>query len=186
MSKKKNKKQEQEELTEKEATLTAENETEQEEVVEEDNLSPEEKLQLELAEQKDKFIRLYSEFENYRRRTAKETVEIRLNAAQGLIKELLPVVDDFERAQKSFDEAQEIGPIKEGVELIFSKLTKTLEAKGLKPMNAKDEVFDAEVHECVTQFAAGEDQKGKVIEEVEKGYFLNEKVIRYAKVVVGS
>lgn len=186
MSKKKNKNQEQEELTEKEETLTAENEAENEEVVEEEEMSVEEKLQLELAEQKDKFIRLYSEFENYRRRTAKETVEIRMNAAENLIKELLPVVDDFERAQKSFEEAKDVEPIKEGVELIFHKLQKTLESKGLKPMEAKDQEFDAEVHECVTQFAAGEEQKGKVIEEVEKGYFLNEKVIRYAKVVVGS
>ena len=187
MNKKKNKNKEQEELTEKKETLTAEN-VEQNEVVEEEaeELSVEEKLQLELAEQKDKFIRLYSEFENYRRRTAKEVIDIRMNASENLIKELLPVVDDFERAQKSFEEAKEIEPVKEGVELIFNKLQNTLASKGLKPMDAKDEDFDAEIHECVTQFAAGDDKKGKVIDEVEKGYFLNEKVIRFAKVVVGS
>lgn len=186
MSKKKNIKEEQEELTENEETLTSESEATDEVHEKEEELSTEEKLQIELAEQKDKFIRLYSEFENYRRRTAKETVQIRMNAAERLIKDLLPVVDDFERAQKSFDEAKDLEPIKEGVELIFSKLQKTLEAKGLKAMEAKEQEFDAEVHECVTQFAAGDEQKGKVIEEVEKGYFLNEKVIRYAKVVVGS
>jgi molecular chaperone GrpE len=152
----------------------------------EEELTEEEKVAQELAETKDKFIRLYSEFENYRRRTAKEVIEIRMNASENLIKDLLPVVDDFERAQKSFDDAKDIEPIKEGISLIFEKLTKTLAAKGLKPMDSKDQEFDAEVHECVTQFAAGEDKKGLVIDEVEKGYFLNDKVIRYAKVVVGS
>lgn len=186
MSKKKNKTKEQEELTENEETLTSESEATEDIQEEEEELSTEERLQIELAEQKDKFIRLYSEFENYRRRTAKETVAIRMNASEGLIKDLLPVIDDFERAQKSFDDAKDIEPIKEGIDLIYSKLQKTLEAKGLKPMEAKDADFDAEVHECVTQFAAGDEQKGKVIEEVEKGYLLNDKVIRYAKVVVGS
>lgn len=187
MSKKKIKKEEQEELTENEETLTSESEaTEKIQEEEEEELSTEERLQIELAEQKDKFIRLYSEFENYRRRTAKETVAIRMNASEALIKDLLPIVDDFERAQKSFEDAKDIEPIKEGVELIFNKLQKTLEAKGLRSMDAKDADFDAEVHECVTQFAAGDEQKGKVIEEVEKGYLLNDKVIRYAKVVVGS
>ena len=165
-----------------EDNLTTEETTEQTE----DEMTNEEKLAQELAEQKDKFIRLYSEFENFRRRTAKEKVEIVMNASENLIKELLPVVDDFERAQASFENASDLEAIKEGVELVFHKLKKTLESKGLKPMNSKDEAFDVELHECITQFDAGEEKKGKVIDVVEKGYYLNDKVIRYAKVVVGS
>jgi molecular chaperone GrpE len=153
---------------------------------EESELSAEEKLMAELAEQKDKYIRLYSEFENFRRRTAKEKVDIVMNASENLIKELLPVVDDFERAQQAFEKSTDLNALKEGLELVFHKLRKTLESKGLKPMESKDSDFDTELHECITQFAAGDDKKGKVIDEVEKGYYLNDKVIRYAKVVVGS
>jgi molecular chaperone GrpE len=143
-------------------------------------------LEGQLAEARDKYLRLYAEFENFRRRTAKEKIETIQNASEGLIKELIPVIDDFERANKSFETVTEIEPLKEGIALIFNKLQRTLTAKGLKPMDSKDTDFDVELHECITQFAAGEDKKGKVIEEVEKGYFLNDKVIRYAKVVVGS
>ncbi|MFD2520526.1 nucleotide exchange factor GrpE [Emticicia soli] len=144
------------------------------------------KLEGQLAEAKDKYLRLYAEFENFRRRTAKEKIETIQNASEGLIKELIPVIDDFERANKSFETVTEVEPLKEGIALIFNKLQKTLAAKGLKPMEAKDQTFDVELHECITQFAAGDDKKGKVIDEVEKGYFLNDKVIRYAKVVVGN
>ncbi|WP_304236266.1 nucleotide exchange factor GrpE [Jiulongibacter sediminis] len=179
MSKKNNTEEIKEELAEEKLT-TEETETTDEE------LSEEEKLSVELAEQKDKFIRLYSEFENFRRRTAKEKVDIVMNASEGLIKELLPVLDDFERAQQSFENAKDIEAIKEGVELVFGKLKRTLENKGLKPMDSKGTDFDAEVHECITQFDGGEEQKGKVIDVVEKGYYLNDKVVRYAKVVVGS
>lgn len=179
MSKKNNTEEIKEELAEEK--LTAE-ETESTEEV----LSEEERLSLELAEQKDKFIRLYSEFENFRRRTAKEKIDTVMNASEGLIKELLPVLDDFERAQQSFENAKDIEAIKDGVELVFGKLKRTLENKGLKSMESKGSDFDVELHECITQFDGGEDQKGKVIDEVEKGYFLNDKVIRYAKVVVGS
>jgi molecular chaperone GrpE len=161
----------------------ADNSLTNEETVE---LSEEERLTQELAEQKDKFIRLYSEFENFRRRTAKEKIDTVLNATSGLIKELLPVMDDFERAQTSFETAADIETLKEGVELVFNKLRKTLESKGLKPMDSKEVGFDVELHECITQFDGGEDKKGKVIDVIEKGYYLNDKVIRYAKVVVGS
>ncbi|WP_337044914.1 nucleotide exchange factor GrpE [Emticicia sp. 17c] len=143
-------------------------------------------LESQLAEAKDKYLRLYAEFENFRRRTAKERIETIQNASEGLIKELIPVIDDFERANKSFENVTEVEPLKEGIALIFNKLQKTLASKGLKPMEAKDKDFDVDLHECITQFAAGEDKKGKVIDEVEKGYYLNDKVIRYAKVVVGS
>lgn len=152
----------------------------------EEMLSETQKLESEIAEAKDKYIRLYSEFDNFRRRTAKEKIETVMNATEGLMKELLPVMDDFERAQKSMETTEDIKAIKEGIDLIFNKLQKTLQAKGLKAMESKDQTFDVELHECITQFAAGDDKKGLVIDEVEKGYYLNDKVIRYAKVVVGS
>ncbi len=143
-------------------------------------------IEYQLAEAKDKYLRLYADFENFRRRTAKEKIDMIHNATEGLIKDLIPVIDDFERANKSFETVTEIEPIKEGIALIFNKLQKTLASKGLKGMDSKGQEFDVELHECITQFAAGEDNKGKVIEEIEKGYSLNDKVIRYAKVVVGS
>ncbi len=139
-----------------------------------------------LAEAKDKYLRLYADFENFRRRTSKEKIEMIQNASEGLLKELIPIVDDFERANKSFETVTEVEPMKEGIALIFNKFQKTLASKGVKVIEAKGQDFDVELHECITQFAAGEENKGKVIEEIEKGYSLNEKVIRYAKVVVGS
>lgn len=139
-----------------------------------------------LADAKDKYLRLYADFENFRRRTSKEKIDMIQNASENLIKDLIPIVDDFERANKSFETVTEIEPLKEGISLIFNKLQKTLANKGVKTIESKGQDFDVELHECITQFAAGEDQKGKVIEEVEKGYYLNDKVIRYAKVVVGS
>lgn len=145
-----------------------------------------EKLTAEIAEAKDKYLRMYADFENFRRRTAKEKIDLIQNASEGLIKDLLPVLDDFERANKSIETTTDIAAIKEGIDLIFNKLQKTLASKGLKSMESKDTDFDVELHECITQFAASDDKKGKVIDEVEKGYFLNEKVIRYAKVVVGN
>ena len=136
--------------------------------------------------EREKYLRLYSEFENFRRRTTKERLEWMQNASKDLMVELLPVVDDMERALKSMQQAGE-GKAAEGMELIYKKLYGTLEKKGLKPMNAQGEAFDPEIHEAVTQFdAPTEDMKGKVIDELERGYFLNDKVIRFAKVVVGK
>ncbi len=181
---KENKQEEQEAVNTEENNLTEESaQTASSQAPE---LSETDQLKQELAETRDKFLRLYSEFENFRRRTAKEKIETIQNASEGLIKELLPVVDDFERAQKSFETTEDLDAIKEGISLIFNKLHKTLIQKGLKPIEAKDQPFDVELHECITQFAAGEDKKGLVIDEVEKGYYLNDKVIRYSKVVVGS
>ncbi len=137
----------------------------------------------ELAEMKEKYLRLYSDFENFRKRTAKEKIDLIQTASAGLIVDLLPVIDDYERALANAPE----GEISEGIQLIFAKITATLQAKGLKELPAKGEVFDAELHDCITQFPAPtEDDKGKVMEVVEKGYTLNEKVIRFAKVVVGN
>lgn len=149
--------------------------------------TPAEKAAGELAELKDKYLRLYADFENFRRRTAKEKLDLISNANEGVLKALIPVVDDFERAMQSIQTTDDANAVKEGVELIYTKLFKTLESKGLKPMVSKGEPFDADLHESVTQFPApSDDLKGKVIEEIEKGYYLNDKVIRFAKVIVGS
>jgi molecular chaperone GrpE len=142
---------------------------------------------LEIAELKDKYLRLYADFENFRRRTSKEKLELISTAGADIVKLILPVVDDFERAMVSFDSTTDTSALKEGVDLIYTKLYKTLESKGLKPMDAKGETFDADIHESIAQFpAASDDLKGKVIDEIEKGYYLNDKVLRYAKVIVGA
>lgn len=141
----------------------------------------------ELAELKDKYLRLYADFENFRRRTAKEKLDLMGNANEGMLQALIPVVDDFDRAMQSIEQTSEVDALKEGVALIYAKLHKTLEGKGLKPMVSKGELFNADLHESVTQFPAPtDDLKGKVIEEIEKGYYLNDKVIRFAKVIVGA
>lgn len=141
----------------------------------------------EIAELKDKYLRLYADFENFRRRTAKEKLEMISGASADTVKLILPIVDDFERAKVSFDSSTDIEALKEGVDLIYNKLYKALESKGLKAMESKGADFDAEIHESIAQFPApSEDLKGKVIDEIEKGYYLNDKVIRYAKVIVGA
>ena len=148
---------------------------------------PLEATKQEIAELKDKYLRLYADFENFRRRTSKEKLELLSTAGADMVKQILPVVDDFERAKVSFDSSTDIVALKEGVDLIYTKLYKTLESKGLKPMQTKGETFDVEIHESIAQFPApSDDLKGKVIDEIEKGYYLNDKVIRYAKVIVGS
>lgn len=141
------------------------------------------KLKDELAEAKDKYLRLYAEFENHRRRTAKERLELIQTANEQLMKALLPVSDDFDRAEKSFKELA--GKEAEGFFLILNKFRKTLEQNGLKSMDIGDGSFDADLHEAITQVPAP-DRTGKIIDVVEKGYLLNDKVIRHAKVVVGS
>lgn len=156
-------------------------------VTEEADAAPVDKTAGELAELKDKYLRLYADFENFRRRTAKEKLDLISNANEGVLQALIPVVDDFERAMQSIETTDDVDAVREGVELIYNKLFKTLEAKGLKPMVAKGEPFNADLHESVTQFPApSDDLKGKVIDEIEKGYYLNDKVIRFAKVIVGS
>lgn len=145
------------------------------------------KLEQELADQKDKFIRLYSEFENYKRRTAKEKLEFAGTANKDLITALLPVIDDMERAEKFLDTATDVESVKEGLKLVFTKFSKTLETKGLKLIEAQGQPFDSDFHEAITQIPApSEDLKGKVVDVVEKGYFLNDKIIRFAKVVIGA
>jgi molecular chaperone GrpE len=147
-----------------------------------------EKLESELAEAKDKFIRLYSEFENYRRRTAKERLELIETSTQGLMVALLPVLDDFDRAGKSFENATEVSSLKDGLTLVSQKFARTLEQKGLKKMEvAKGDEFTTELHEAITQIPVDDEGlKGKVVDVVENGYYLGEKVIRFAKVVIGA
>ncbi len=138
-----------------------------------------------LAEAKDKYLRLYSEFENFRRRTAKEKLELIQTAGEQVVKVLLPVIDDFERAEKAFQgtESKEM----EGFLLIHNKFKKILDQTGVKEMEAKGNNFDADLHEAITQLPSPEEsQKGKVLEVIEKGYLLGDKVVRHAKVVVGN
>lgn len=143
-------------------------------------------LKEEIAGARDKYIRLYSEFENFRRRTAKEKLEMVQTANEQLIQSLLPVVDDFERAEKAAQENSSKDA--EGFLLIQQKLRKTLELYGVKTMEAsRGSEFDTDLHEAITQVPAPEpDLKGKIVDVVEKGYLLNDKVIRFAKVVVGG
>ena len=175
-------------------------ETEVEVTSEETESNQLDKLQAELSEQKDKYVRLYAEFENFRRRTIKEKSDTIKNASEGLIKDLLPVIDDFERALKSMEDGQkktfeksedmtkEIQAVEEGIKLIFNKLYKTLENKGLKLIDsAIGKEFNLEEHESITTIPApSEEMKGKVIDEIEKGYYLHDKVLRFTKVVLGS
>jgi molecular chaperone GrpE len=145
------------------------------------------KLKNEAADWKDKYIRLYAEFENFRQRTSKEKLALISTATEGLMIEILPVIDDFERSMKAMETASEINSLREGVELVYHKLLKTLNQKGLKPMESIGKPFDAEFQEAITQIpAADPTQKGIVVDEVEKGYTLNDKTIRFAKVVIGS
>jgi molecular chaperone GrpE len=144
-------------------------------------------LEQELAEAKDKYLRLYSDFENYKRRTAKERMELMMTANKEVLVSLIPVLDDFERALKAMEKATEVTAVKEGVELVSHKFKNTLNQKGLKEMESTNKVFDSELHEAITNIPApNEELKGKVVDTIEKGYLLNERVIRFAKVVVGE
>ncbi|MBL7923571.1 MAG: nucleotide exchange factor GrpE [Bacteroidia bacterium] len=144
------------------------------------------KLEKEISELKDNHLRLYAEFENYKRRSIKERGEIIKSAGADIISSLLPVMDDFDRALKAMEQTAQAS-VREGILLIHQKLSSTLEQKGLKAMNSIGQDFDVELHEAITKIPTEDPaMKGKVMDEVEKGYWLNEKVIRYAKVVVGS
>ena len=145
-------------------------------------------LKADLEEAKDKYLRLYSEFENYKRRTSKEKIELVKTANEDLVVSLLSFIDDFERAEKSQTKDQSMEALKEGFQLIFQKFYKTLEQYGLKAMKDKKGMeFDTEIHEAISHYPAPEKKlKGKVIEVVQKGYYLGEKVIRFAKVVTGA
>jgi len=144
------------------------------------------KVQAEMAETRDKFLRVYSEFDNYKKRTQRERIDLLKTANAEVIISLLPVLDDFERALKSVDVNGSEQNLKSGVELIFHKLKNTLEQKGLKRMKSVGEEFNVDLHEAITNIPAPDEElKGKVVDEAESGYFLNDKVIRHAKVIVG-
>ncbi len=145
------------------------------------------KVKAEVDEMKDKHIRLIAEFDNFRRRTAKERIEEKQLAGKDLIQSLLVVLDDMGRAEKQIDSATDVAAIKEGVALVFSKLRNILQQRGLKAMDAHNEEFNADLHEAITEIPAPNDaMKGKVMDVVEPGYYLNDKLIRCAKVVVGN
>jgi molecular chaperone GrpE len=146
-----------------------------------------EALEKELAEQKDKFLRLFAEFDNYKKRNAKERIELFATAGKEIIVEFLPILDDFERAIKSNENSEDLSSVKEGMLLIFDKMNKSFEKKGVRKINAKGETFNPDLHEAITEIPVNdESQKGIVIDEVECGYTLNDKIIRYSKVVVGK
>jgi molecular chaperone GrpE len=146
------------------------------------------KLESEIAELKEKYLRLYSDFENFRKRTAKERIDLIKTASEDVLKDLIPVVDDFERSLKASENETDALKIKEGNQLIYYKLIRILDSKGLKSMDDLiGKPFNADTQEAITQIPAPtEGMKGAVIDVVEKGYLLGEKVVRFAKVVTGS
>lgn len=145
------------------------------------------KLKEEVQSQKDKYLRLFAEFDNFRKRSARENLELRQTAGKEVIISLLDVLDDAERAEKQLQTGENIDQIREGIQLVFSKLRSTLQAKGLKAMQSIHTDFDVEKHEAITEIPVQDEKlKGKVIDEVQKGYYLNDKIIRFAKVVVGK
>ena len=158
------------------------------EVTEGNELSQEEKLTVEVAELKEKYLRLYSDFENFRKRTAKERIDLIKTASEDVLKDLIPVVDDFERAFKAAEKETDTQKIQEGNQLIFHKLIKILDSKGLKPMeDLIGKPFDPDTQEAITQISTPSPElKGTVVDVVEKGYVLGEKVVRFAKVVTGA
>ncbi len=140
-----------------------------------------------IAELNDKYLRLAAEYDNYRRRTLKERMELTKTAGEDILVNILPVMDDFERALGSIDQAKEISAVKEGVQLIYNKFADFLKQRGVKEIEAKEKEFDTDLHEAITKIPAPDKKlKGKVVDVIEKGYYLNEKVIRFSKVVIGE
>jgi len=145
------------------------------------------RAETELADLKDKYLRLAAEFENYKRRTAKERTDLFKTANQELMVALIPVLDDFDRARLHTQGATDPAALQNALDITYNKLSKTLQQKGLTPMEAKGGAFDAELHEAITQIPApSDDLRGKIVDEIEKGYYLGDKVIRHAKVVLGQ
>lgn len=148
----------------------------------EEETDPVAKLEAELSSTKDKYLRLYSDFENYKKRINRDRIDLIKNAGADMLTSILPVIDDMERALKAMNEKE-----REGIQLVYQKLKSITESKGLKAMEAVGKPFDPELHDAITNMPApSEEMKGKVIEEIEKGYYLNDKVIRHAKVIVGN
>ena len=183
-----------EELNIEEAQNTAEEQPQDEQVEETAPLTKEEELEKELEaakaeieEQKDKYLRLSAEFDNYRKRTLKEKAELILNGGEKSISSILPIIDDLERALSIMEKATDVTAVKEGVELIYNKFISILGHNGVKVIETKDQLLDTDFHEAIAVVPAPtEEQKGKILDCVQTGYMLNEKVIRHAKVVVGE
>lgn len=149
--------------------------------------SKEAKLEVELSEARDKYLRVYSDFENYKKRVARERIELSKMAGVDIFLSIIPVMDDMERAMKAMNESANADTMKEGLTLVFNKLKSITESKGMKAMESIGKIFDPELHDAITNIpATSEDMKGKVVDEIEKGYYLNDKVIRHAKVIVGN
>ncbi len=147
----------------------------------------EEEFQSKVNELNDKYLRLYSEFDNFRKRTLKEKIDLSRTASEDVIKELLPVLDDFDRAMASMGVSDQVDAVKEGVQLIHAKMKAVFTSKGLQEMRSVGEVFDTDFHEAITSIPAPtEELKNKVVDEIQKGYLLHDKVIRFAKVITGS
>ena len=183
-----------EELNVEETKDTAEEQPQNDQAEEAAPLTHEEQLEKELEdaqavieEQKDKYLRLSAEFDNYRKRTMKEKAELILNGGEKSISSILPVIDDFERAIKTMETAKDVKAVKEGVELIYNKLMAVMAQNGVKVIETKDQPLDTDYHEAIAVIPApSEEQKGKILDCVQTGYTLNDKVIRHAKVVVGE
>ena len=153
----------------------------------ENKKSPEQELEEKLAELHDKYLRLSAEYDNYRKRTLREKMELQDGAREDVFKNILPVVDDVERAMGSIESAKDLDAVKEGIELIHTKFNNYLKQQGVSVIDAHDKELDTDLHEAVTKIPVeNEDQKGKVVDVIEKGYLLKDKVIRYAKVVIGE
>jgi molecular chaperone GrpE len=144
------------------------------------------KHEQEIADWKDKHMRLLAEFDNYKKRSFKEKMDTIQTAGREVIQSMIEVLDDIERAEKTMETSDDVNIVKDGVRLVFSKMRKTLEAKGLTSFDSKGKLFDVELHEAVTEIEAGKANAGKVVDELQKGYNLNEKLIRHARVVVGK
>ena len=183
-----------EELNVEETKDTAEEQPQDDQAEEAAPLTHEEQLEKELEdaqavieEQKDKYLRLSAEFDNYRKRTMKEKAELILNGGEKSISSILPVIDDFERAIKTMETAKDVKAVKEGVELIYNKFMAVMAQNGVKVIETKDQRLDTDYHEAIAVIPApSEEQKGKILDCVQTGYTLNDKVIRHAKVVVGE
>lgn len=167
---------------------TTEKEEEEVALTEEEKLAQElEKANAEIEDQKDKYLRLSAEFDNYRKRTMKEKAELILNGGEKSISSILPIVDDFERALKNMETATDVAAVKEGVELIYNKFMTVLGQNGVKVIETKEQPLDTDYHEAIAVIPAPDEAlKGKILDCVQTGYTLNDKVIRHAKVVVGE
>jgi molecular chaperone GrpE len=146
-----------------------------------------EALENSLLQKNDQYLRLHAEFDNYRKRTLKEKMELTKTAGESLLINILPVIDDFERAMKAMETATEIAPVKEGIDLIYKRFTDFVKMNGIKEIDAKEKDFDTDLHEAITKIPSPtEELKGKVVDVIQKGYTLNDKIIRFAKVVIGE